>query len=1240
MSTSSKIRLLLFLLALSFVGTAITLNKTNNKEKILEFEGSTIEKNLHKKERYVTGFLGDVKNFEALQSIERNEGLATTTIKKLRDRNNIFLHTYKNNKLVFWGARTWVPESDKNFKEGTSLLRAQNGWYLAVKRSSGNFSALCLIPVKSQYPFQNQYLRNTFSPDLISKNNIEIASLDDNHVYNIKSISGNYLFSVKLASSVTNAFYSTLELWMWALAIVFGSIWMTTVCIRIASKKRIKTAIGLLFIYFLVLRILTLESVWFTVHFNIPIFEPKFFSANVFFPSLGDFLLNYIAIAWFLIFVYNYRTRIRLFKTPPRKLASYVIFVLLGVPVALLALLTNHIFYELVTSSSINFDLTNILNLNGLSRVGIFLLCISVFNLYLLIEISLEVGKQVNLTNRERLTIFLSIVFILLALLIKGKPETAIVFFALILYMRGRAIYYHSHKEEYNLAIFIFTILTFAIISSLKLSDFQQVKEKEQQKKFALKLESSNDPNSVLLFRNLEEKINSDEFIINYFKSSDKKKYRLIEKLDQSYFEGYLDKYEFKVYAYAPDGKVFSQDSLGLDHFKDLVLSRAIKVTDYFYRINNSFGYQNYFAILPISSMEERLGTLVLELKAKTFQEARFPEILNNGQIDLNRDIRKYSFAYYNDGRLLYQYGPYIYSLRNFDFAGDGSGFVFKELNGFEHLIHQATSRKIIVVSRPVNTTISQLASVSFLFMVLIFFSIVVIFIYWLAVNFRDHEFRIHLFNWNYIISKNRILYRTRIQASMVTAIVSTLFIIGIISYSSIKRQFRQQHQSEVLNRINLMVDAFEKKMFENGHLVFDEETLRTFANINASDLELYSVNGDLIFSTQPKIYDYGLIASRINSLAYTYLNRYQRSEYIDREKIGGLTFVTAYKPIRNDNSETVAYISVPYYQYQRDIEDQIGSFLNTLINVYALVLVIIGLFAVFVAKKITYPLTIVQRSLAGIKIGSKNEPLTWKRNDEIGSLIKEYNNMIMALEDSTLKLARSERENAWREMAKQVAHEIKNPLTPLKLGVQLLEKSWREKDPNFEKKFERFSKSFIEQIESLSLIASEFSNFAKMPDSTYEDVKLQDVIDQSIEIYSKLNDLEVIFIDKSGEDLIVKGDRDQLLRVFNNLIKNAIEAIPDYKEGNVQISLMKNNGKAEIEVKDNGKGIPEALRDRIFHPNFTTKSSGTGLGLAFVKQAIENMMGSIRYSTEPDNGTTFYITLPLVTENTPQKSL
>ena len=486
----------------------------------------------------------------------------------------------------------------------------------------------------------------------------------------------------------------------------------------------------------------------------------------------------------------------------------------------------------------------------------------------------------------------------------------------------------------------------------------------------------------------------------------------------------------------------------------------------------------------------------------------------------------------------------------------------------------------------------------------------------------------------NYLILTNRMLYKTRIQVSMVSTVVITLIVSGLITFFNISNQYREQQKEGILDKVNKIAAGFNKQLFQNGVLTYNEQTelaFNTFADLNGADLNLFDVEGNLILSTQPKIYQNDLIAPKMNSLAYLYLNKLQKSVCTTEEMIGKLSFISAYVPLRNNRNEPIAYLGLPYFSNIQDYEDRIGLFVNALINVYALVFVAIGFFAVFVANKITNPLTIIQKSLSQTKIGRKNEPIIWKRKDEIGNLIKEYNKMIAALEISALKLARSERESAWREMAKQVAHEIKNPLTPLKLGVQLLDKSWKENDPNFNIKFEKFTKSFIEQIESLAHIASEFSSFAKMPDTVLEKVNLSEIIQKAIEIYKKSDEHIIAFHDKTSIDTIVKADKDQLMRCFNNLIKNAVEARSELRPGIIQIFVHCANNQIFIEVRDNGIGIPESLKSRIFVPNFTTKSSGTGLGLAFVKQAVENMDGSIRFETENDTGTTFFITLPLV---------
>ncbi|MBC8051469.1 MAG: GHKL domain-containing protein [Sphingobacteriaceae bacterium] len=1232
MSTTFKIRLLLFMLTVSFAVTAITINFTFNKGEILELDAKTIESNLHKKEKFIKAYLKGPA-FDSLRNIRNNPHQATQLISEFRDERNIFIHTYYSHKLSFWGAVQIAPVTDGGLKEGSNFLSTQNGYYEAIKRTSGNFSAIAIIPLKANYSYQNKHLRNEFARDLIKDNNLDIAGINDGETYNIRNSDGKYLLSVKLKSAITNSFYSKLELWMWIFAVFLGTVFINYVCISIANRGFVKWSILIFFLYFLGLRIITLEYPWIDSYFNLPLFDTRHFSAGYFLPSLGDFLLNAIMVSWFIAFIHSYRHEIGIADKPISKAVSIAVFVLLGAIIFLTAYQQNEIFFQLITKSDINFNVTNILYLSSYSWLGILLMCVAILNIYLLIEVALVIGEQLPLSNRLRFRVFLTatVVLFLLTAAFSGV-SIFILLFAIVVCLRGWAFYYKNHS--YRLAIFLFSLLLFSIIASIKLSTFQFIKEREDRKLIAQKLQSADDPNAAFLFFSLEQKIVRDEFLIQFFKAQSPDRGALKQKLRELYFDGYLSKYEITVLPYSTDEKSFFNDSTTLKSYKDLVFKGSIKVSENFYRVSNTFGFQNYFAILPIRENELDLGTLVVQLKAKTFEDpAAFPEILSEEKVNPNPELNDYSFAFYRNGKLISQKGIYNYNLVNKDFIPKENQFVFVESYGYNHVVYQPNKNKIIVVSKPITTWVMKLASVSFLFLVLITFSVIVVIIHQLWIIFHDDKFRLNNYSWDYLLSRNRILYKTRIQASMVIAIIFTLLVVGAITYFSIGNQFRMQQADDLLIHASRIDEALENnEAYSNNQLTTDEVLLNSFANINATDLNLYDLKGRLLFSTQRKIYEQHLIEPRMNAMAFVYLDKYLRSEYLNHEKIGGMRYIAAYKPIRNNNNETIAYLSLPHFSNEPEYEKRIGSFLNALINVYALVLLIIALFGVFLANQITHPLTIVAQNLSQIAIGSRHEPIQWKSNDEIGALIHEYNKMIAALEESAQKLAKSERESAWREMAKQVAHEIKNPLTPLKLGVQLLDKSWREKDPNFEKKFEKFSKSFVEQIDSLSLIASEFSNFAKMPDTPFENVDLAKLIEKTIDVYDQTEDLEIVYYVNTTQDVIVRGGKDHLLRIFNNLVKNAIEAIPDYRKGIIQIKLETKGKNVLIELKDNGKGIPDNLQSSIFNHNFTTKSSGTGLGLAFVKQAIENMYGTISFKTEPNAGTTFYIVLPLAT--------
>lgn len=311
------------------------------------------------------------------------------------------------------------------------------------------------------------------------------------------------------------------------------------------------------------------------------------------------------------------------------------------------------------------------------------------------------------------------------------------------------------------------------------------------------------------------------------------------------------------------------------------------------------------------------------------------------------------------------------------------------------------------------------------------------------------------------------------------------------------------------------------------------------------------------------------------------------------------------------------------------DMKRSVFDFLSTIVNVYVFLFLLGGAIAIIIANSITRPLTDLGEKLKSIKLGKTNESLEWKGNDEIGDLIQDYNNLIIDLERSANIIAMTERDTAWREMAKQVAHEIKNPLTPMKLSIQYLQRAGQSAAEGSDL-IERVSKTLIEQIDNLTQIANEFSNFAAMPMASNEKLLLNDIVEMIHELFRKREDMDIHLIEPIT-DLWVYADKNHLIRILNNILKNAIQAIPEDRRGNIVISLYQRRDVAIVEVKDNGAGIPLDKQNKVFTPNFTTKSSGTGLGLAISANMIEAFNGRIYFETVVGTGTSFFVEVPLM---------
>jgi two-component system nitrogen regulation sensor histidine kinase NtrY len=1236
-SIGGRIRFLLLILGLCCIATAISLKHSITKRDLLEHEASLLQKNLSMAERSVNEFLTDQSLLQKVKSLNVNEDFAFTFMSTYRAKG-INVLTYKNNELLFWSSYKSIIPEPENIKEGSSFLRLSNGWYEVIKKTQDSYIVIFLVDVKSQYLIENRYLKNVISENLCPSNALTLASFTDNEVYGIKSLDGKLLFEVKLTPGFSSSIYANIEVWLWVIGLFAFSLFFNSFCAWLARRGHLVLSTVLLALFFVLIRVTDLQFHWFNHQFELKIFDPSIYGESFLMPSLGDFLLNTVSLTWIVLYVYTNKDKYRLPEFVRRnKIAGLLFSFFLLILLSSIAFLMDNVFSGLVYNSKIAFDITNIINLDWANWISIVILCLVWFNVYLIASVFMQLSLQLNITNKERLTLFLVCFVCYFIYRLNVEFTVFFIVYALFIFILGRNVFVQENK--FFVGIYAILFFCLALISSIKYQRYNDIKERNSRYVIAQKFQTSDDPQVLHSVFSMEKGISSDKFIVDFFKTPSSNRHLVLKNIIETKFlDGFLSRFETNIYEYIGTDSIGNEEvKVPLSKFKDLVLSGSVKVSKFFYRLNDTFGYQNYFGIIPIYDKGYVLGTLVIEFKSQQNNYSQFPEILIDGKIKSDEDYSNYSLAFYNNSRLIGQSGKFTYKLSNTEFKGTRSGPVFIDdaKNGYSHMVYMPSSTKVVVMSIEKTAYIIRLATLSFFFLVFILFSIALYALIWILKNIDESWSGWFNINRSLMINANKILYKTRIQFSIVLSVVATLLIVGWTTFFYISSEYRKQQDDFIKEKIRKVQISYEKQIFPKGIPEVNEQTsvdFNQFADINASYLNLFDTKGSLLFTSLPKLYEFGVVGRKMAPMAYIYLHQLQRSDYLNpSEKIGDFIYSSAYAPIRNARNQTVAYVGLPYYGNEADYESKIGLFINTLINIYALVFVAIGVLAVFLAKQITGPLTFIQDSIKKTKLGQINQPIQWSRHDEIGSLIKEYNKMISALEDSAAKLARSERESAWREMAKQVAHEIKNPLTPLKLGVQLLEKSWKEKDPNFAKKFEKFNQSFIEQIDSLSTIASEFSNFAKMPDTKLEKILLMPIIEKSKMAFVDSTDTSIYILDQTINDIIILGDKEQLLKSFNNLLKNAIEAASDVRECIITIKISHSKDTVWIEVMDNGKGIEESLQEKMFVPNFTTKSSGTGLGLAFVKQAVENAGGTVNFKSEIDAGTTFYLSFPLV---------
>ena len=475
---------------------------------------------------------------------------------------------------------------------------------------------------------------------------------------------------------------------------------------------------------------------------------------------------------------------------------------------------------------------------------------------------------------------------------------------------------------------------------------------------------------------------------------------------------------------------------------------------------------------------------------------------------------------------------------------------------------------------------------------------------------------------------------RIRIFLSMIVLIILASVLLASISIIQFKTEAKEYHQERLERKENAVKEHINYVLStttyplttDNLDLIFKDK-IHELAHIHNIEINIYSLDGKLLKSSK-ETFSVDRAAPPIPKYILKLVRSSIEKRYVDIKTINGVKNRSSYPQIKDDKFKPLGVLNLPYLEDDGFYDKELNNFLIRLGQVYSFMLIVAFAIAYFLSSYITKSLKTISDRINETSFNQKNKKIVLEASSkEINLLIAAYNRMVDELEISAVKLAQSEREEAWREMAKQVAHEIKNPLTPMRLTVQSFQRRFSPEDPNIIQKMKDYSDTLIQQIDTMNAVASAFSNFASMPAQQNETLNVVEVVELTLDIFNE----EHIIFEKESPEIISKIDRTQLIRIITNLVKNAIQSIPEGRQKRVAVTVTKRDNNVLITVEDNGIGIKPEDIIRIFEPKFTTKNSGMGLGLGIIKNIIENYKGTITFETEYGTGTKFTVSLPII---------
>ncbi|MFT3911189.1 MAG: HAMP domain-containing sensor histidine kinase [Ferruginibacter sp.] len=1202
---------------------------------------STVQKeisnNIHKQE---SDFIRLVNDSAAIDKIAKAD-FSEKFLKGLIDKKYfVFFYTLdstSHESLTCWNTQQVLPYPSLLYeKRDKGFVKLQNGYYVWNRYNVKNVKAIALIPVKWDYIIENDNLQNDFANDASITANYAISLVKEKGTA-VKSIDGKDLFYLKEKSA--NTIYKNNPV---AVALQLSAVLLILLFVQLcasffALKGPLWKAAALLLVTILLIRII---GYFFKLPLNFrqfELFDPSIYSASPVLRSLGDMLINALFFVWFILFLRYHlnekRSKIN-FKSPN---AKWILLAAGSIVIMIATYAGSYIIRSLVTDSKISFDVINFFTLNFYSIVGFILLSCLAIGYYFLCQIILYFLKPFFTKGFVPLYLFVAVEgLVVLSFRIgnlSGGFEIYVLLWLLLFLFLLNNSFLNLMASKIISSKLVFWLFFFSVSITAIIVAENSAKEMRNRIHYAEILASKADPSTESLVNTMITPFR-DEFLATNFSRFQKDRLSnelLKDSLTSENISNYNNKYQTKVYSFSADEKqLFNSDSTSYDEVNTILTQSKPTGIPGLYYYDKAYDVISYISKKTLKGNNGNLlGYVFIMVSPKKQKiDALSPTLFSNANNNSIENSSIYAFAIYNNWKLVTSHNDYAFPsvIQKKDHTQQMSITPHEDNS---ELWYYAGADRMVVIVKKNSLSIESITLFSYFFCS---FLIITAVFWFVNVIIRSR------FNRTRFRSYWQLTIRNQIHGTIIFVSVVSFFVIGFATILFFISRYNNNNREKLSRTIRIMENEV-KNFIANGWIMQDslgmgndqrfEDMITRISEIHGTDVNLYDLQGNLKVSSLPLPYVKGIVSTRMHPLAYYHLNNLKEVQYFQNENIGKLKFVSNYIPVIDAAGNDYAYLNIPYFTSQANLKEEISNFLVTIINLNAFIFLLAGIVALFITNRITNSFSVIADKMKKINLGGINEAIEWKRDDELGELVYEYNKMVSKLEESARVLAKTEREGAWREMARQVAHEIKNPLTPMKLSMQFLQKSIDSNAPNVKELTESVANTLVEQIDHLSQIANDFSQFANIGESKKELIDINEVLRNVLHLYAA-NDRLRIKKNLLSHAVIVNADKTHINRLFTNLILNAIQAVPDTEIAKIEITENIEDRKLLIKISDNGQGIPEDIRSKIFTPNFTTKTSGTGLGLAMCKRIVEQADGEIWFATEEGAGTSFFIEFPL----------